>query len=437
MDAEHDATDYPRQALLVEDDPTIGRLLQRFLERRGFAVTRYESGTEARDAATSAYFPLILLDWMLPGCTGLEICRTLRSEGPNRDSIVLMLTARDSRADLAQALETGVDDYIVKPISMPELEVHLSILERRLLDRLRRGRAEMALRQQHAFLQRLLETIPLPIYYKDEQGRYLGGNAAFAAFVDTPLEALAGRTVGDVALASVAAEQEARDRELLAAGGTQRYELEVTRSGKGPRSIVFDKAVYTDGAGRTTGLVGVMSDVTEQKEMMERLRLMATNDDLTGLFNRRNLLENLARTVSTARRYGHDLALCMCDIDHFKAVNDRHGHLAGDEVLRRFGRLVHKELRTSDFAGRYGGDEFCLVLPHTPMPQAVTAIERIRRGLEAMEFDYDGQAFQVTGSFGITGLGERFAEADELIALADQALYQAKRESRNSLACLA
>jgi diguanylate cyclase (GGDEF)-like protein len=179
-------------------------------------------------------------------------------------------------------------------------------------------------------------------------------------------------------------------------------------------------------------LLEIRKTVAERRDAMNRLEFMAIHDPLSGLFNRRHLLNQLEVAVAAAHRHEHALSLCMCDLDDFKQVNDTRGHQAGDEVIRQFGRLIGKEIRVDDFAGRYGGDEFCIVLNHTQASSAVEVIERIRSGLERLAFrDHRGEFFQVSATFGVSELDRDLPTQGVLIESADQALYQAKAEGRN------
>lgn len=193
---------------------------------------------------------------------------------------------------------------------------------------------------------------------------------------------------------------------------------------------VLSRGVFTqDQAGQYYHLAGSLTDITDRKQAEEQLVYNATHDPLTGLFNRQAVFDRLHAEFSTARRYGHTLSLCICDLDRFKSINDTHGHPAGDEVISAYGRLLKETLRDSDIAGRLGGDEFCIIFPYTSASAALPVLERLRDSLEQLTFMSESGTFQVTGSFGIAeyvdGLDER-----ALIELADQALYRAKH-SRN------
>ncbi|MBU2547176.1 MAG: PAS domain S-box protein [Proteobacteria bacterium] len=175
-------------------------------------------------------------------------------------------------------------------------------------------------------------------------------------------------------------------------------------------------------------------DVTEKKRNEELLRYQAIYDALTGLFNRRHFMERLDTAVKEASRHRQPLTVCLCDLDYFKSVNDTFGHQAGDRVLETFGRLVKEAVRAEDTAGRYGGEEFAMILPHTAAGSAFQVLERIRRHLEATGFeDEHGTPFRVTASFGLAEMTPENSQVASLLECADQALYRAKGRGRNQV----
>lgn len=169
--------------------------------------------------------------------------------------------------------------------------------------------------------------------------------------------------------------------------------------------------------------------LAEALAVMERL---ATIDELTGLANRRVLMERLADEIERARRFKTPLAVVMMDLDHFKNINDEHGHAAGDVVLRNVGMILRERMRHIDLAGRYGGEELCFVLPGTPLSGGVALAESLRAKLASFRHEHSGTALHVTASFGVASL-DSDAEIDpgRLLEAADEALYRAKRAGRN------
>jgi diguanylate cyclase (GGDEF)-like protein len=172
----------------------------------------------------------------------------------------------------------------------------------------------------------------------------------------------------------------------------------------------------------------------ENVDLHETVQRQAVTDELTGLFNHRRFQEVMAIEVERARRYGHEMGLIMLDIDNFKTVNDRHGHLQGDMVLREVARVLRQSSREIDEPARYGGEEMAVALPQTDLEGAYQFAERVRRRIEALEFalpNSDGK-LRVTASFGVASLGAAGdTDKDALVAAADGALYQAKRSGKN------
>jgi two-component system cell cycle response regulator len=167
-------------------------------------------------------------------------------------------------------------------------------------------------------------------------------------------------------------------------------------------------------------------------EANERLRHMSQTDVLTGLDNRRHLEERIDEMFEHAKRLSEPFSCVMVDLDRFKSVNDTYGHQAGDAVLKQLARILRAEIREIDRAGRYGGEEFMLLLPGTVLDAAVTFAERVRKQIETHTFTFDGGTIQRTASFGVSAWPHpRILHCDGLVRAADEALYVAKETGRN------
>ncbi len=194
-----------------------------------------------------------------------------------------------------------------------------------------------------------------------------------------------------------------------------------------------------DTTGNVDHICLILYDVTEVA--MNRLKIQAANaelhrisrtDGLTGLLNRKTWEIELETEFKRYTRYGQMSSLIMFDIDHFKRINDGHGHPAGDEVIRQTAATAAACIRDVDIAGRYGGEEFAILLTNTPPEGAKVVAERIRQRIEQLEVFYEGQAIKFTVSLGISGLSPNFSETTHWIDAADKGLYEAKRGGRNN-----
>ncbi len=179
------------------------------------------------------------------------------------------------------------------------------------------------------------------------------------------------------------------------------------------------------------GALGKWQQMQQSKANQEELEKLATIDALTGLNNRRAILRRLDEEIKHASRYGEELGLLMLDIDYFKRVNDQYGHLTGDDVLEKVATLVQQNIRGTDTAGRYGGEEFIIILSKADLSAALVVAERIRKAIEMAEMkDSAGNVFGITVSLGLSSY--RPGEDKHLfISRVDNALYKAKENGRN------
>ena len=182
----------------------------------------------------------------------------------------------------------------------------------------------------------------------------------------------------------------------------------------------------------TDGYVILVNENTESVVLMKELELQAINDGLTGIYNRRHFMNLANREIAIARRNGSSIAVIIFDLDLFKKINDKYGHCAGDHVLMEISGRVKNLLRVSEIFGRYGGEEFCIICPNTDGDQALIIAERLRRSIENLSIEDNGQVISVTASFGVyasTVLTD--IRMEWLLEKADTSLYEAKRKGRN------
>jgi diguanylate cyclase len=179
-----------------------------------------------------------------------------------------------------------------------------------------------------------------------------------------------------------------------------------------------------------TQLTEVNAKVEEQQEELEQLQTEAGQDFLTGIANRKVLSERTDELLSLARRHGNVFSIIMFDIDHFKRVNDTYGHLAGDRILKAVASLINAQRRVADIFGRYGGEEFVMVLPETGQEQAAGVAEKIRERVEKAAFKFEDQTIKITISIGVGSVNVNDSETTFLKRV-DDALYKAKLGGRN------
>ncbi|WP_326540202.1 GGDEF domain-containing protein [Pseudorhodoferax sp.] len=302
------------------------------------------------------------------------------------------------------------------------------------------------------------DTLTEGVLVLDPLGRVMLANQAFTRIHGEQASALTGKAATELPwlLASLPDDQRAPPpwrRAVQDKAAVLGVPLHVLREGVPPLRLVLNCSPITDG-GRVRGCLASLSDVTELQERTERLHvaledlsisqkeierqneeltLLATRDALTGIFNRRSLMQQAEQRFAEARAAGTPISCIMCDIDHFKSVNDKYGHAGGDQVIQGAAKALSRGLRLHDFVGRYGGEEFCVMLPGSTLAQAREVAERLREdiaaNLGAALRDHAG--VRVTMSFGAAELEPGMADPGALIDLADQALYHSKKNGRN------
>ena len=177
-----------------------------------------------------------------------------------------------------------------------------------------------------------------------------------------------------------------------------------------------------------------MQDVTDIAIYEKKLIEMNTRDELTGAFNRRYLSTVINYEFERSIRYNRPSCLIMIDLDFFKKINDNYGHQAGDFVLKTVAQIFNSTIRNIDILTRYGGEEFCCLLPETSIENAILVAERLRKRIEDYEFNFDNKVIKITMSCGVTEVTESIPDVDTLIKNADEALYKAKANGRNQVA---
>ncbi|UYG04658.1 sensor domain-containing diguanylate cyclase [Halomonas sp. LR3S48] len=179
-------------------------------------------------------------------------------------------------------------------------------------------------------------------------------------------------------------------------------------------------------------LIGTVRDITEQKRLELRLRQLSRTDELTALFNRRYFMQRLVQELARYRRYGRSTSVVLFDFDHFKRINDTHGHPAGDQALVSVGKLLRSKLRTNDIPARLGGEEFALLLPETSLEEAVGVAEKVRQLVEKQEFESEqGHRFGASITCGVSAFQGTEETVEAILHRADQNLYEGKRAGRN------
>ncbi len=291
-----------------------------------------------------------------------------------------------------------------------------------------------ALDHQEQLYQHLAATSAGVVFTTGANNNFITANQAWLNLLGVTIQELRGKTLAEL----LHPDQQPRalhNREARNAGrNVNSFVLPVQTSDGGFRWVDLDLHSVTDDAGQLLGMQGLGRDVSDEHDERERLLAEASTDGLTGLANRRHFDEFIEQQITSAVRYHIPLSLIALDLDHFKRLNDRHGHPAGDEVLRALANVLREVSRESDLAARYGGEEFALVLPQTDASGALAVAERCAKAIQATAIPYGGEIISTTASFGVATFDRALHhDASDLLLAADKAVYAAKAAGRNTI----
>lgn len=460
--------------LVVDDDLTELLLLANELMLGGYRVLRARDAETAERIMESEELGVVVLDFMMPRISGFSFCRRIRQRYSLAELPVLMLTSRVQPLEALAAFAAGANDYLARPFEQRELiarvQTYLTLGHAvgQAIESARSLEAERKQRELAEWSRELTSSLTASLELGEVLGRLLerilktiGADGAIALVweqdgfryraargsVEIPTE-YEGHVILSRFLTQVQEERipvlvedtlEAGSREVWMESIQHRSLLLLPVSGREGLAAILALARREPGRfNRKEADAGLLladqaGIAIENARLFGEVNRLATTDGLTGLFNRRHFFQLAETEFERSLRYGRPLGAIMCDIDHFKKVNDTCGHAAGDQVLRSVATSLREALRSTDILGRYGGEEFCLLLPETPHDRLMSVAERLRQSVEQASIETSVGKLRVTISLGIAS-GERgFSSLEALLDCADAGLYRAKRDGRNRI----
>lgn len=425
--------------LVVDDDPAIRLMAREVLALEGFDVVDADRGDTAVECFLSIRPDIVMLDVVMPGLDGFQVCAALR-ELPGGESIpVVMMTGMNDDDSVKRAYEAGATQFISKPVHWVNLghQMNYILRAKKTYEKLRVSEARLAEAQRIAGIGSWeLDTSSGEMHWSEEVFRIFGmegehAGACYGIFREClhPLDRM-----------KVA---EAMRRVL---SGSDSLSLEcriINRKGR-TLDVHAEAQIRRDTAGRPVQAVGYVQDVTERRRDEEKIRRLAYFDSLTGLPNRIHFTDHFDQAIKRARRMNHKLAILFVDLDRFKRINDNYGHSVGDDLLKEVAVRLSASIRTSDQVSRetwewiegrvsrLAGDEFLVLLENlAEYHDAAKVAERILAVLSA-PYRIDGHDLGITPSIGISLYPRDGLERDVMIRNADTAMYKAKESGGNS-----
>jgi two-component system cell cycle response regulator len=436
--------------LIVDDTPSNLTLLSRILSSSGYTIQLADNGATAIDMASEIIPDLILLDISMPVMDGYETCEKLKADDRTSNIPVIFISALDETEDKVKGFKVGGADYIPKPIEIKEVlaRVNAHLANQRLRNQLRLANTELEkkveeltiskeqLQERESKLRALVNAMPNLSFIYDDEGRYLEILTNEPELLLAKVDELKGRLLKDVMPVEEAELMMSVIHRAIETGQTQIVEYKIPVLSGNERWFegrIASMGKFSDGHSR---VVFIAIDVTERVQLYQETQRLATQDPLTGCFNRRHFMVLARQELQRVARYERPVSLVMLDIDHFKNFNDQYGHPAGDQLLCALVNLCQKILRNVDILARYGGEEFVILLPETDSDAVFLTGERLRKEIEKMEVVTSQGKQSVTVSIGAASYdksGEHSLNVDVLIKQADQALYDAKNAGRNCI----
>ena len=483
--------------LVVDDDPAVHKLLATYFKRTQFEMESCEDSRNAISHILSFQPDLVLIDLMMPNLDGISATKRIRNLNLSSYLPVIMLTAKADNRDIIAALDAGVDDYITKPFEFDVLMARIKNMLRlkKLQDRLMEKTQalneanEQISRLNHVLVEtnRQLQKKIYDLRSIFEVSYKVMGQLEFEHLVKDALINLLGIFTAKTAMLLLVDQENPDHFKVVDVKGVHSkniYEFNLNRNDKivhymdlvkrafqirnvapefadiVPRLKHFEIEVlsplyqneeliglvglganfkdeeYTQDQLDTLGILSNMLAVAiSNATMYENIRQMSYTDAMTGLHNYRYFELRLKEEIARARREGTHISLLILDVDYFKNYNDTLGHPAGDEVLRKVGKILQSSVRDNDIVARYGGEEFAIILSGAEKNGAVKLAERIREKVEEAAF-YKEEIQpnnKLTISLGVATFPDDALNEEELVHNADKALYQAKNAGRNKV----
>ena len=460
--------------LIIDDDPSNRNLLREFFATEGYDVATASDGDEGLKKILSERPSLVITDVLMPGMDGFQLLRAIRRNEALKDLPVLFYTGSYlDEEDQKLAREIGVTRYLAKPMEpdrlitvveeilgpqgpkaaraglSPPLEepTFLKLYNERLVSKLKGKILESE--RARLSLEHIMEGMGDGVVVITKDYIVFQANSAAAASLGVEKSEMVGRPCYEVLHRRQAPCESPHITCPLeriferAEPGVKVLHTHLDSEGN-EHHVEITASAVKDSRGETFAMVESWRDIMDNKtddelvklvkrlnEAQTHLKHMAVTDELTGLRNRRYIVERLEEEFQRSRRTGRPLGLIMLDIDYFKGINDAYGHIFGDVVLRVIAARIKSTLRKHDLVGRVGGEEFLVVCPDSSLDDTVVVAERIRNSINREEIGDGVDQVQVALSAGVTMLTAGDESSDKVFSRADTALYKAKEEGRN------
>ncbi len=445
------------KVLVADDEPTIVNFFIAALSDQGYEIESAVNGVQAVEKARSFLPDVILLDVVMPEMNGYQATEKLKADPATSGIPIILVTGLGSVEDKVKGLESGADDFLTKPFNLQEMlaRVHSLVKLKKLQDQLK----ELSGRQLvPAHVKNILSSYRSHILIVEDDERitnickailgtggyvvdiapdgeeaqkYLKAAIPDLILLDLMLPGINGLDL----LKQLKEDAVTKDIPVIIITALGDLKTKVKSFYMGVDDYLIKPVNSLELLARVKANIRKHLAQKELRYSLDETFQESITDPLTGLYNRHYLDTVMERELALFKRHGRMFSLMIMDLDNFKSINDNLGHLSGDQVLTTAAGILKDEIRTSDLAVRYGGDEFIVIFSDTKEDQALVIAQRIRAAVESKKF-LEGKDQKVSVSIGITQASEHDSTGENIIKRADDALYQAKRAGKNRVVSL-
>lgn len=417
-----------QSVLIVDDDSSFRMILHEILEDEGFVVIEADNGEQAIELAQRNRPDVMLLDAIMEGVNGFEVCQHFKSDSQLSDVPVVMVTGLDDVHSINRALQSGASGFVTKPVNYPILIQQLRFV-------LHASQLQAQSDEKQAQLEAAQQLARIGYWNWDVGAGRLEISAQLADLLNIHVEKFGHDLESYIQLVHKDDRRRVRTMmdTMLAEGSLPTSDYRLV-DGNGVDVVVRQDLAIKAHGGRVDYVLGTVQDITRQRAAEDQIRDLAYFDTLTGLASRRHLMQKLGESIKLAQRRNESFALLFLDLDAFKDVNDSMGHDIGDRLLQIVAGRLQGTLREGDYVARLGGDEFCMIIPG--LPDQYTMAEVGQRCLDAVgePVELMAQRLQPQMSIGIAQYPQDGDSSHSLLKAADSAMYAAKRAGKNRFA---
>lgn len=405
--------------MIADDSRLSSHILRSYIEKLGYTLCgEATNGIEAIELTSKTEPNIAILDVYMPKMDGYQACKIIQNE---LHTPVILITGRADDSSVESMVSSAPSGVLIKPFNLYQFKSTVDLLYSTEKSQINLARYK-----------NIVQKAPMLFALIDNNYKYILANEMYCRTFDLNESQIIGRTIAEVFGTEIFNSTIKHNFDQALIGLEVKYEswFNFKQIGKKYMSVTYSPYSEIKG-GISNGVVVLSSDITQLKISEEKLQILSSTDQLTGISNRRKLLEVLSSEIDRAQRFRHSLSFLSLDIDNFKSINDTYGHPIGDEALIYTTSLIKKIFRSVDTIGRLGGEEFGVIVPEVDKENLTAILERAISTFNHNTFNSKDINLSITVSIGTSTLNADATSMEEILSNADKALYESKRNGKN------